>query len=109
MPYSIRAVYQDGVLRPDEPLDLKEGEVVQVIVNKAPPVEMPKGLMTPEQEAYCRRLRAAKTLAEALDVMATAPPDPRTDDYDLCRALNENRKATGERLLYPELENGSCP
>ena len=40
-------------------------------------------------------------------VMATAPPLP--DGYDLCQALNANQKATGERIPFPELDDGSTP
>jgi hypothetical protein len=39
--------------------------------------------------------------------MDTAPPLP--EGYDLCKALNENRKATGERLLFPEAEGEINP
>ena len=62
---------------------------------------------TPEEDDFDRRLKAAKTLEEAFAVMDTAPQE--LDGYDLCKALNENRKITGERLLFPELEDEANP
>jgi predicted DNA-binding antitoxin AbrB/MazE fold protein len=107
MTITIQAVYEGGVLRPVQPLDLAEGEVVNVTVATAKPPEQALRPLTPEEEDYVRRLKAAKSLEEMYAVMETAPPLP--EGYDLCRALNANRKATGERLLFPELEDGNSP
>jgi predicted DNA-binding antitoxin AbrB/MazE fold protein len=90
------AIYENGVLRPTERLPLKEGETVALTVETAtgaPPVN--------EGEVLAR-MKNAKTLQELFALYESLPPP--TDGYDLCKALNENRKATGERLLYPELE-----
>ena len=99
---SVTAVYENGVLRPREPLKLQEGQTVQLAVYPQQPL-MPLRPPTPEEEDFARRIKAAKTLEEMFAVMDTAPPGP--EGYDLCKALNDNRKATGQRLLYPELED----
>jgi predicted DNA-binding antitoxin AbrB/MazE fold protein len=103
---SVLAVYENGVLRPKEPLALADGQEVQLTIYPRPPF-LPLRTPTPEEEDYARRLAAAKTLQELFAVMETAPPLP--EGYDLCKALNENRKATGERLLYPEPESEANP
>ena len=107
MTMTVRAVYQGGVLRPVQPLALDEGETVEVTIAKARPARPALRPATPEEEDYIRRLEAAQSVEEMIAIMATAPPTPA--DYDLCQALNANRKATGERLLFPEPENGNSP
>ena len=98
---SVTAVYENGMLRPKQPLDLAEGEEVQVAVYPRRPA-LPPRPPTPEEENYVRRLSAARTIDELHEIMLTAP---QTDeDYNLIRALNDNRRATGERLLFPESE-----
>ena len=99
MTITVRAIYENGVLRPVEPLTLPEGEAVDVIIattqQAAPILRVP----TPDEEDYTRRIKAAQSLDEMYAVMATAPRLP--EGYDLCRALSANRKATGERLPFP--------
>jgi predicted DNA-binding antitoxin AbrB/MazE fold protein len=107
VPITIRAVYEGGVLRPVQPLALDEGEVVEVTVAKAQPAQTALRPPTPEEEDYARRLTAAATLDEMFAVMDTAPRLPK--GYDLSEALNANRKATGERLLFPEPEDERTP
>lgn len=97
---SVLAVYENGVLKPTEPLDLQEGQSVQLSVYPHPPLE-PLPSPTPEEEDYARRVKAAKSLEELHAVMLTAPPLP--EGYDLSEALNANRLAIGERLLFSEL------
>ena len=60
------------------------------------------GYSIPTQDA--RRIKAAQSLEEMYAVMATAPPLP--EGYDLSQALNANRRATGERLPFPEPDDG---
>jgi predicted DNA-binding antitoxin AbrB/MazE fold protein len=107
MTITVRAIYENGVLRPVEPLSLPEGEAVDLMIattqQTAPFLRAP----TPDEEDYTRRIKAAKSLDEMYAVMATAPRLP--EGYDLCRALNANRKATGERLPFPEPDDGSTP
>ena len=71
----VLAIYENGVLRPTEPLDLKEGQSVQLSVYPRLPLQ-PIPPPTPEEEDYARRLKAAKTLEEMHAVMLTAPPSP---------------------------------
>ena len=96
---SVLAVYEKGVLRPTEPLDVQEGQCVQLSVYPRPPLQsLPPP--TPEEEDYARRLKAAKNLEELHAVMLTAPPLP--EGYDLSEALNATRLAIGERPLFSE-------
>ena len=100
----VSAIYENGVLRPTEPVNLREGQRVRVSVDPVPDLPALR-TPTPEEEDYARRLLAAKSLEEMHAIMETAPPSP--EGYDLCKALNENRRQTGERLLFPEPEDGS--
>ena len=104
MTVTVRAVYAGGVLRPVQPLTLAEGEPVEVTVT---PTGQTLRAPTLEEEDYARRVRAACSLDELLAILPTAPPLP--EGYDLSRALNDNRKASGERLLFPEPAEGGNP
>ena len=42
-------------------------------------------------------------------VCPTQSLPPERDGYDLCKALNENRRAAGEPLVYPNLDAEDCP
>jgi predicted DNA-binding antitoxin AbrB/MazE fold protein len=100
------AIYENGVLKPSEPLKLAEGQKVQLSVY--PQQELtPLQPRTPEEEDFAQRIMATKTLEETFAVIDKAPLE--SEGYDLLRALNENRKANGERLLYPELDNETNP
>jgi predicted DNA-binding antitoxin AbrB/MazE fold protein len=107
MTMRIRAVYEGGVLRPVEPLALPEGETVEVTIastkSPGPPLRAPSAA----EEDYARRIKAAQTLDEMYAIMATAPPLP--EGYDNCRALDANRKATGERTPFLEPNDGGNP
>ena len=94
---TVKAIYENGVLRPTERLPFKEGEAVEVTVSP----KQDAGLRSNEEEGI-RRMTEAKSLAELFAAYESLPKP--SDGYDLCRALNDNRRATGERLLYPELE-----
>ena len=106
MTITVRAVYENGVLRPVEPLALAEGETVAVTITAAGPSHSVMRAPSLEEESYSRRLRAAGSLDEMFAVMANAPRMP--EGYDLNAALNANRKAAGERLVFPELDD-ECP
>src|SRR6266404_4386595 len=105
MTMTIRAVYAGGVLRPTRPLALREGEAVDVTIVQIKPLGSALRPPTPAEQEYARRIKAAQSLEEMYAVMATAPPLP--EGYDLSQALNANRKATGERLSFPEPDDGS--
>ena len=99
---SVLAIYEKGVLRPTEPLDLQEGQRVQLSVYPQLSLQ-PLPSPTPEEEDYARRVKAAKSLEELYAVMLTAPPLP--EGYDLSAALNANRLAIGEPLLFSDLSS----
>lgn len=105
MTMTVRAVYEGGVLRPVQLLPLAEGETVEVTVARTEPAEQVIRHPTQAEEAYARRVRAARSLDELHEVLATAPPLP--DGYDMIQALNANRQTTGERLLFAEDADGS--
>lgn len=105
MSITIQAVYEGGVLRPTQPLPLAEGETYIITVHNVAPIATPLRHLTPEEEDYVRRLKATRSLEEMFAVMETAPPCP--EDYDLLEALNQNRKAMGERPLFPDADEGA--
>jgi len=107
MTIMVRAVYENGVLRPVEPLALPEGVTVALTITAAGPFHTVMRPPSLEEESYARRLRAARSLDEMFAVMANAPRLP--EGYDLGAALNANRKAVGERLVFPEREDESLP
>jgi predicted DNA-binding antitoxin AbrB/MazE fold protein len=45
MSKQIEAVYEDGVLRPDEPLDLQPNTRVRVTIDSAPSPQRPRGTL----------------------------------------------------------------
>ena len=89
---TVTAVYENGVLRPTRPLALAEGQTVEVTVAEPKPFEPPLTLAEWEQ-----RIRAAKDIHEWV-ALANACPDP-DPSYDVVERMNENRRASGERLL----------
>jgi predicted DNA-binding antitoxin AbrB/MazE fold protein len=100
MRMTVRAIYQGGMLRLDQPLPLAEGETVEVTVTTAKPAGPALRPPTPEEEDYARRLKAAKSLEEMHAVMATAPVSP-DDTYDIVALINESRRLTGFRMPDP--------
>src|SRR4051812_13500341 len=97
MTTTVTATYTGGVLRPATPLPLAEGETVQITVTTpTPPVAD-----STDDEAI-RRIREAKTLEEFFAAVAAAPEDDLPEGYDFRKALNENRRLSGDYLmLYP--------
>ena len=101
---TVLAVYENGVLRPAEPLPLAEGQQTQVVVYPRPPF-LPLRPPTPEEEDYRRRLMAAKTIQEWVELANACPnPDP---DFDVIKAVNETRRLTGFRMPDPEPDEGT--
>ena len=95
----VQAVYSGGVLRPVRGLALEEGESVEVTITER------KSKQEPVDEAeVLKRMRATTSLGELFALYETLPPPD--DDYDLCKALNDNRKAEGRPPVYPNLEDG---
>lgn len=104
---NVLAVYENGVLRPAEPLELGEGEKVQLAVYPRPDLPSAR-LPTSDEEAYFRRLKAAKSLTDMYAVMQTAPDRPE-DDYDIVKMINESRRLTGFRIPDPEPQEEQLP
>jgi predicted DNA-binding antitoxin AbrB/MazE fold protein len=98
MTTTVRAVYQNGVLRPDRPLPLAEGAAVDVLVTPAA-----------EDDEVLRRMGTAKSLEELFAIVDALPAEEGDDGYDVVRAMNETRRANGERLLTREDEPGPRP
>lgn len=86
------ATYENGVLRPVQPLPFTEGEAVQVVISRAEAPAPSPATSEPE-----RSMPAAKSL-QALFAAWDAYVEP-DDGYDLFKALDEHRK--GGRLLFP--------
>ena len=64
----VTAVYENGVLRPTRPLELREGQTVEVTVSEPPPPPM-------TFEEWKEKMRATKTLAEWAE-LADQGPNP---------------------------------
>jgi predicted DNA-binding antitoxin AbrB/MazE fold protein len=96
MTNTFRAIYEAGVLRPIRPLPLVEGQSVDITLTE-PEIE----------DEVLTRMRAAKSLDELFAIADELPPP--ADGYDLCQALNDNRRATGEQLVYPNLPPRGVP
>ncbi len=96
MTTTIRAVFQAGMLRPLQPLDLTEGETVEVTVARD---ELP--LLPLSEEELIQRIQSAQTISEWVEATKLLPADD--GGYDIVKALNDNRIWSGERpLLSPE-------
>ncbi|HEX3147885.1 MAG TPA: antitoxin family protein [Gemmataceae bacterium] len=94
MTMTVRAVYLNGMLRPDRPLALAQGETVDVTLATA--TQGPELIADDEITA---RLEGASTIAEWLEATKLLPDDD--GGYDILAALNENRIWSGERPLIP--------
>lgn len=89
MATTVLAVYQGGVLCPIRSLPLHDGETVEITFQEPRPATH-----LTEEEAVCR-IREAKNLAELFVAANAAPED---ENYDLLKALEENRKYSGDCL-----------
>jgi predicted DNA-binding antitoxin AbrB/MazE fold protein len=90
MTTTVRAIYSGGVLRPDHPLALAEGETVDVTVATA---------TLASDDELIRRIQACKTYQEWLELTRNLPSDD--GGIDIVRALDENRRWSGDRHLLP--------
>lgn len=96
MTQTTTAVYENGVLRPVQPLSLKEGETVELTVTSPAP--------RPTDDEIIAMMKAAKSPEELFAIANAYPSAP--PGYDLCEALNENRRHDGAPLLFPPEEKG---
>src|SRR5579871_6891189 len=92
-----RAVYEGGVLRPSRPLDLPEGETVDVIISQTKSPGSRLREPTLEEKDYARRISAAKSLEEMFAVMATAPLASE-NEFDIVEEINRSRQLTRFRM-----------
>jgi predicted DNA-binding antitoxin AbrB/MazE fold protein len=93
----VSAVYENGVLRPTAPIDLKEGETVELAVTRG---------AGPKRDAndWAAGLRSANSIQEWVELANACPePDP---DFDIAAAINESRRLTGFRMPDPEPQSG---
>ena len=102
MTWTTTAVYENGLLRPTTPLPLAEGETVEMTLTPVKTVR-PR----PAEDEIVGQVKEAKVLAELFAIANAAPEDD--DGYDLLRALEANRKFSGDyrSLLPPEHEGAS--
>jgi predicted DNA-binding antitoxin AbrB/MazE fold protein len=88
-----RAVYEGGALHLTEPLPINEGAIVDVTIEQ--PTSSPMS-----DEEITRRLQEAKTIVEWVEATKLLPSGD--DDYDVAKALDQNRQWSGERPLIPQ-------
>jgi predicted DNA-binding antitoxin AbrB/MazE fold protein len=95
MSQTVIAVYECGILRPEKPLPLSEGETVEITIYQPPPPSAVK------EEEGLRRIRDAKSLDDLWAAVEAAPEDDLPEGYDFDEALNHNRRQSGDyRVLY---------
>lgn len=101
MSITVQATYTGGILRPVQPLALAEGQTVEITVTPAAsPTTAPNPPAPASEEDTIRRIQACKTYREWFEVTKTLPSD--NGDYDIVKALDENRRWSGERPLLPD-------
>ena len=93
MTMTVQAIYQGGVLRPETPLALAEGAAVEITITTVP------ATMAVSEDEMIRRIQSCKTYSEWLALMKSLPGDD--GGYDIVKALDENRRWSGERPLLP--------
>lgn len=98
---SVTAVYENGVLRPTTPLELREGQTVEVTVSD-PPQPM-------TFEEWKEKMQATKTFREWADLAGACPATDDDPDYDIVKAINETRKVTGFRVVDPAYRDEEKP
>jgi predicted DNA-binding antitoxin AbrB/MazE fold protein len=91
MTMTVRATYEGGVLRPAQPLALKEGEAVDLTIAPTPPAPQLS------EEELLQKIKDAKTYSEWLKVTESFPEDDGS--YDILEALDRNRRDAGEQPL----------
>jgi predicted DNA-binding antitoxin AbrB/MazE fold protein len=97
MTMTVRAIFVGGVLRPVQPLALAEGDSVEITVT---PAASAFPSIPVSEDEIIRRIQASKTYQEWLEVTKLLPADD--GGYDIVKALNENRRWSGERALLAD-------
>ncbi len=90
MTTTVRAIYENGVLRPERALPLAEGQSVEVTVAT--------GRSTVDEEVS-HRIKSARTIREWIEATKLLPSDD--GGYDIVAALNANRVWSGDHPLIP--------
>jgi predicted DNA-binding antitoxin AbrB/MazE fold protein len=86
MAMTVRATYVGGVLRPDAPLALAEGESIDLTITPTRAATPPP----PSDDEIVRRIQACKSSDEWLELTKSLPADD--GGYDIVNALNDNRR-----------------
>jgi predicted DNA-binding antitoxin AbrB/MazE fold protein len=86
------AVYENGLLRTPDPLPLREGETVQLVVTSATPRPTDDEIL-----ALMKQAKSPQELFASADAYVTAP-----SGYDLCDALDATRRRDGAAPLFHE-------
>src|SRR5438067_4789374 len=89
----VTAIYENGVLRPTQPLPLKDGDPIDFTV------VFPPG--PGASDDVQQRILRAKTFDEWIAAADEAAKHEPAQGYELLEALNETRGQAGERLLFP--------
>jgi predicted DNA-binding antitoxin AbrB/MazE fold protein len=76
MSITIRAVYEQGVLRPVKPLRLEEGEAVDVTIAKAN-----SPAVAASEDEIRRRLQCATTITDWVEATNLLPADDGATTY----------------------------
>lgn len=92
MTMTVQAVYASGVLRPSQPLALTEGETVELTIAHT------FDSAASEQEII-RRIQECKSYRDWLAITTELPADD--GGFDIVKALDENRRKSGELPLLP--------
>ncbi|MBI1831766.1 MAG: antitoxin family protein [Planctomycetes bacterium] len=93
MSITVQAVYTGGVLRPMKPLAINDGAIVEITIVPAESVSL-------ADDELSRRIQACKTYQEWLEITRSLPCDD--EGYDIVKALDENRRWSGEQPLLPD-------
>ena len=87
---NVQAVYENGVLRPKVPLELSEGETVELTVARSTRKVEPIS-----DEEYARRMKSVKSIQDWIELTNLLPTTDE-GEYNILKALDENRRRSGE-------------
>src|SRR5438874_12306331 len=100
MTTTLRAVYTGGVLRPEQPLSLPDGQVVEVTISAANAAPAPSAM---SEDEIIRQIEACKSYHDWFELTKLFPADD--GGYDIVKALDDNRRWSGELPLLPDEDN----
>lgn len=87
------AIFNHGVLRPMQPLQLAEGEIMEItfLTKSRPPRES-------TDDPIIAQMHSVKTLQELFAIANAVPGDE--DGYDVLQALDQNRAFSGDSRRF---------